>query len=212
MGLALLLGLDASLGAFAFLAAGILLVWKLGKETALPAEILVGIIFVSSLALGFLIVPEPELLESLIGDISRLSPWSAAATMALSFLTILLVRRVYGGLMLLNISPDLAAVEGIRESRTNLWFLAAIAVVVSLGVKVTGSLLVGALVILPPATARLLSSNLRQYARASMALGVSTCLAGVMVSRAAAFPAGPAIILVNAVLFGGALAIKKVMD
>lgn len=212
MGLALVLGLDPSLGAFAFLALGVLLVWKLGKETALPAEILVGILFVSSLALGFLIVPQPELLESLIGDIASLSPAAAVATTALSILAVLLVRRIYGGIMLLNLSPDLAAVEGISESRHNLWFMLAIALVVSLGVKVTGSLLVGALVILPPATARLLSGNLKQYARTSMILGVATCLAGVGIATVARFPAGPAIILVNAALFGGALAIKKVLD
>src|SRR5438034_6265546 len=103
MGLALLAGLDPSLGAFVFLALGILAVWKLGQATALPAEILVGIVFVSSLALGFLIIPQPEMLESLIGDISSLSPEAAAASVALSLGTGLLLHRIYSKMMLSNL-------------------------------------------------------------------------------------------------------------
>jgi len=77
MGLALLLKVDVTLGAFVFLALGILLIWRLGEKTSLSSETVVGIVFVSSLAMGFLIVPEPELLESLIGDIGKVSfPWA----------------------------------------------------------------------------------------------------------------------------------------
>jgi len=69
----------------------------------------------------------------------------------------ILVNRIYPGMMLMSISVDLASVEGIAATRYNLIYLAAIALIVSIGVKVTGSLLVGALVIIPPATARMIS-------------------------------------------------------
>lgn len=75
------------------------------------------------------------------------------------------------------------------------------ALIVALGVHITGTLLVGALVIIPPATARLTSRSLRRYARLSTALGAASCIAGVLVYRLTHFPAGPAIILVNASLF-----------
>ena len=80
MGLALLLGLNVSLGAFVFLLLGIFFVWLLEIRTSLPTEALVGVIFVASLASGFLIVPEPELLEALFGDISEVSSNMAAAS------------------------------------------------------------------------------------------------------------------------------------
>jgi ABC-type Mn2+/Zn2+ transport system permease subunit len=65
---------------------------------------------------------------------------------------VILVNRIYPGMMLMSISVDLASVEGIAATRYNLIYLAAIALIVSIGVKVTGSLLVGALVIIPPGT------------------------------------------------------------
>lgn len=209
MGLALLVHIDPSFGAFLFLSLGILLVWRLGEKTSLSMEALVGIVFVSSLAIGFLIVPEPELLESLIGDISKVSWGMTVASILLSGIVFFLVKRIYSGIMLLNISEDLAAVEGIAPGRYNLLYLLAIALIVSLGVKVTGSLLVGALVIIPPAIARMISKNLKQYAYGSGAVGAVGAVAGVFIYKMSHFPAGPSIILVNALLFAALFLLKK---
>jgi zinc transport system permease protein len=201
MGMALLLHVDVALGALVFLALGILVIWRLGERTSLSSETAAGIVFVASLAAGFLIVPEPDLLESLIGDIGKVSlPW-AMVSVAVSIGVSILVKRIYPGMMLISISADLAAVEGIAATRYNLLYLAAIALIVSIGVKVTGSLLVGALVIIPPATARLISHDMQRYTSRSVWVGVMSSVAGVVVSRITRFPAGPSIILVGALLF-----------
>ena len=47
MGLALLLGLDVSFGAFVFLLLGIFLIWLFEIKTSLPTESLVGVVFVA---------------------------------------------------------------------------------------------------------------------------------------------------------------------
>ena len=57
IGLALVWQLDPSLGALGALLIGILVIWRLRETTLLPPDTLVGIVFVTSLALGFLIVP-----------------------------------------------------------------------------------------------------------------------------------------------------------
>lgn len=209
MGLAFLLKLDVSVGAIVFLALGILLIWRLGEKTGLSLETIVGILFVSSLALGFLIVPEPDLLETLIGDISRISLSGALIAMILSAIVFVLVKRIYPGMMLLNISPELAFVEGITGRRHNLIYLAAVALIVAIGVKITGSLLVGALVIVPPATARVMSGNLHRYARTSTAIGVACNIAGILLSKITHFPPGPAIILVGSTFFLVAIGLKS---
>lgn len=201
MGLALLFHWDVSTGAFASLLIGLFFVWKWGRSTQLSMETLVGVVFVASLAVGFLIVPQPELLESLIGDISKVSSHAALFSVTLSVLTVMGVRRIYPGMILLNVSEDLATVEGISPTRYNLIYLLAIALIVSLGVRVTGSLLVGALVIIPPAIVREISSNLAQYAYGSLLVGAATSAIGILSYRLTGFPAGPSIILVNVLLF-----------
>ena len=209
MGMAILLKIDPSLGALVFLVLGILAIWRLRECTSLSLETLVGIIFVTSLALGFLVVPEPELLESLIGDISKLTVTSSGLTVLVSLVTLFLVKRIYRGMMLLNISQDLAEVEGIRTRTYNLLYLSAVALVVAIGIRVTGSLLVGALVIIPPATARLLSRSVKQYAGVSIVIGVISSIIGIVLSHAIHFPAGPSIILVSSSLFLGSLVVRR---
>lgn len=201
MGLAILLHQNVSLGAFIFLFFGILIVWAFEVRTFLPTELLVGVVFVVSLAIGFLITPEPELLEALFGDISRVSLRATIAAVVLSLGTFLLLHRIYGELLLANISKDLAKVQGVRVKVNNFLFLLSIAIVVALGIRVTGSLLVGSLVIIPAAIARNISGSLRGYVWWSVFFGVFGSVVGLFLYRQIGLPAGPLIILVSGACF-----------
>jgi len=209
IGLALLAGLNISLGAFAFLFLGVLAIWFLEPKTKLPTETLVGIIFVFSLALGFLITPEPDLLEALFGDISRVSLANSLISAVISLLLIYAINKIYPKIILGSFSEDMAAAEKINVKKYNFIYLLAIAVVVALGVRVVGSLLVGALVVIPPATARLVSRNMRQYTIFSGALGILGCVLGIFLAQAFHFAIGPTIVLVCAALFAGTLIFRE---
>ena len=209
MGLALLLGLNVSLGAFLFLFIGILFIWLFEIRTSLPTEALVGIIFVASLAIGFLIIPEPELLEALFGDISMVSFETALASIIFSVLVFLAIRRIYPKLVLAGISGDLAKSEGISIKKYNFIYLLFIAAIVAMGVKIIGALLVGALLIVPAAAARNLSRNLREYYLGSILLGVLAAFLGILLFKFTGFPAGPLIILVSTIFFLISLVFKR---
>jgi len=188
MGLALLFGFNVSIGAFLFLLLGIFLIWLFEIKTSLPMEALVGIVFVASLAIGFLIVPEPELLEALLGDISKVSFEMAITSVIFSLLIFFVIKRIYPKMILTNISEDLAKSEGIKVKKENFIYLLSIAAMVALGVKIVGSLLVGALVIIPAATARNLSKNLKGYSLGSLVLGILSCLFGSLLFKITGLP------------------------
>ena len=209
IGLALLFGLNVSFGAFVFLLIGVLLIWFLEKKTYLTTETLVGVIFVLSLAVGFLITPELELLEALIGDISRVSWLDAAISIILSIFVLYVISKIYSKIMLASISEDLAAVSGININKYNLIYLLAISVIVALGVKVVGSLLIGALVIIPAAASRIFSVSMRQYIFWSSLFGVLSCISGILLSKIIGLPVGPLIILVCILFFVISLFFKK---
>jgi ABC-type Mn2+/Zn2+ transport system permease subunit len=80
---------------------------------------------------------------------------------------------------------------------------------VSLGVKIVGSLLVGALVIIPAATARNLSKNLKEYYLGSVVLGILSCLFGILLFRLTGLLAGPSIILTSTFFFLISLIFKR---
>lgn len=201
IGLALFFGLDVSIGAVFFLLIGVLIIWFLESRTNLSAEALVGVLFVVSLALGFLIIPDFELLEALIGDISSVSLMSTVVSAIISVTALIIIYKIYNKLILSNVSGDLALVEGVDSKKYNLFYLLLIALVVSIGVKVTGSLLVGALVIIPAAAAKNLSANLRQYSLGSLILGGLSCSLEIIISEWTNALAGPVIILVSASFF-----------
>ncbi len=209
MGLALLLGIDISIGAFLSLLVGVILVWLFGLRTSLPMETLVGIVFVASLAIGFLIIPRFELVEALVGDISNVTSLMAVVSVFLSIVIFFILKKLYPGMILIDISEDLAEVRGIKVKLYNLAYLLLITAVVSLGVKITGSLLVGSLLIIPAATSRNLSNNLRQYSLISIFMGLLSCVAGAFLFQYFNVPAGPAIIVVSTIFFLLSLMLKK---
>lgn len=201
MGLALVLGMNVSLGAFIFLLLGVFLIWLLENKTELSTETLVGVIFVFSLALGFLITPRPDLIEALMGDISKVFLPDMIIAVAASLAVFWVIKIIYKQMILQSLSEDLAVANKINIKKLNLVYLLAIAVVVALGVKVVGSLLIGALVIVPAAASRNFSKNMRQYVCYSVILGVASCILGILLFKITNFPVGPLTILISVFLF-----------
>lgn len=201
MGLALLYGFNVSLGALIFLAAGVVLIWFFESKTKLPFEALTGIAFTTSLAVGFLVTPDPELAHALVGDISQIGLIDLIASMVLLIFIFFTVRKIMANMVLATISEDLAKVNGINPKKYNFIYLVSIALIVALGIRVVGSLLMGALVIVPASAARSISRNLSQYSFGSMIIGAISCILGILLYGITGISAGPLIILVSTFLF-----------
>ncbi len=199
--LALLYGFDVSLGAFLILVLAIFLIWLFEKRTKLPLETLTAVVFSSSVAIAFLFLPEEEVVVALIGDISQLTFTTTAVSVILSGLTFLLVKSIYKKMVFIAISEDLAKSEQIKIEKYNLIYLLAVALVVGLGIRVVGSLLTAAIVSIPAATSRNLSTNMRQYACGGALAGGLAAIIGIIVYNMFHIPAGLAIIITSAGLF-----------
>ncbi len=201
IGIALTYGINPFLGAFTALAIGILLVWQLEKKTEIPAEAIVGLIFAVSLAIGLLVTPEPELLESLFGDISSVSIFDAVLAVILSSAVVVVSGLIRKKIALEIISPDLARSQGLNSRLLSLAFLGMVAVVVALGVKVVGTLLMGSLVIIPALAAKNLARTFGFYGWASLILGAFCAVGGILLAPVLNFPPGPIVVLVSAGIF-----------
>jgi len=207
--LALLYGFDVSLGAFPFVILGIILIWFFEMKTKLPMEALTAITFASGVAIAFLFLPIEQAETALVGDISKVNSWEVVISVILSILLFVVVRIIFSKIILINISEDLAKAEGINIKRYNFLYLACIAVIVALGVKLVGGILTAALVAIPTSSARNLSKNLRIFSLLSVVFGVSSTILGIFLSRLTQLPAGPLIILVSASIFILSVIFKK---
>lgn len=201
LALGLVFNFNPFIGAFAFVATAIIATWYIEKVSTLAVEAIVGVLFVLALAVGVLITPEPELLEALFGDISTVTWIDAAITGVLSIVVIIILRSLYPGLTLSMISREIAVSADVNVSRINLIFLLLVATVVSIGIKEVGTLLVGAVVIVPAAAARNISTSLRSYAYISSMLGGFSALSGVLLSVLIGIPAGPLVVIIGTAIF-----------
>ncbi len=201
LAIALLLNINPFIGAFATLFLGIISVWLIENKTELPTESLIGLFFTFSLAVGILITPQSELLEALFGDISKISALDSYLAVVLSIALIAIMYGISRGFMLGTISPDLAKASGVKVSKLNFVFLLLVAGIVALGIKAVGTLLMGALVIIPAITSKNVTSSLRSYTTVSSLIGLISLLGGMIIASRLNLPSGPIVVLASSTIF-----------
>jgi len=201
LALGILFNFNPFIGAFIFLFGSALIVWHIERITRLSVETIVGAMFTLALAIGILIIPQPDLLEALFGDITKVTLLDTIVAVIIGLLAVSLTRVVYKNMILGMISEELATSSGINVHRTNLIYLLLVSLVVAIGIKIAGSLLVGFLVIVPAATAKNLSSSLFRYALLSSIFGIVSACSGVLLSGYLDLPSGPLVVLSGVVIF-----------
>lgn len=202
LALGILFNFNPFFGAFAFLFTSAVAIWQLGRVTKLSFETLVGAVFTLSLAIGILLVPEPDLLEVLFGDITKVGLMDAAIAVVVSITVIALTRTIFNKIILGLISEELAVSTGINIARTNLLYLLLVSMTVAIGIRITGTLLVGFLVVTPAAAARTISSNLSRYSLLSSIFGLICAISGILLSTYFGVPPGPLVVLTGVAIFG----------
>lgn len=209
IGLALILGINPFFGAFTLLFIAMVLIWILEHKTELPIETLVGIFFAASLSIGILLTPELELYEALFGDISSVGFWDGIFGIITAIAVFLIMIKISEKMLMGILSRDLAVSSGINVRLLDFIFFLLVAVVVALGVKVVGSLLMGGLVIIPAAAAKNISRSFKQFMIWSSFLGLVSGGVGICVAKLFSISPGPAVVLSGVAFFLISLAFKR---
>jgi ABC-type Mn2+/Zn2+ transport system permease subunit len=198
--LALIYGLDPFYGVVIFLVAAAFLIFWLEGRSRIHPDAIVGLLFTASLAVGILMIPNTEVVESLFGAFPVLSlPFLLlilSVAVGLSALCFLMAKSF----LFRIVSPDLAKVHGWGRGY-DLALLLIFATIVALGIKLVGTLLMGALTIIPASIARNVSRSMRRYVVASSLLGGAISVAGAWLAQTFHFLPGPAIVLLGAAVF-----------
>jgi ABC-type Mn2+/Zn2+ transport system permease subunit len=209
IGLAILLRLNPVAGGVAALLFGVGVIWLVEHRTRIPTEAIVGVVFSAALAIGSMLTSGEELLEALFGAESTPGRTETMLGLGTAVLVSAFVLRARNRLLLALVSGDLARTAGIRVARLDLFYLLAFAVTVALGLRYLGTLLMGSLIIIPPATARHLARNLDQMLAISVALAVSATLLGTVAAHGLHLPGGAMIIAVAAGFFLVSLPLRR---
>lgn len=207
--IAITFGINPMLGALIALAIATIGIWYLSENSQVYPEALVGVFFTASLSLGLLLTPEPELLEALFGNIDKIGFGDGAIAIVGSLIVFIVTWIISKKLLLGVVSEDLAKSQGVDTKKINLVYLLMVGLVVALGVKFLGTLLTGAMVIIPAVTAKNLTESVKAFQLLSIVFGIIASVVGILVAKFFGIASGPAVVLTAVSLFVASFIFKK---
>ena len=208
MGLALGFLLDINLYlalTICCLALAVILV-TLQKQRLVATDTLLGILAHSALSLGLVSVSflddvRIDLMSYLFGDLLAVTPddliYIYLGAAVIGFVMLIFWRS----LLSTTVNEELAAVEGHNTDLMRLILMLMVGLVIAIGMKFVGALIMTSLLIIPAATARRFANTPEQMAILASALGSLSVILGLALSWHFDTPAGPSVVLSAAALF-----------
>src|SRR3972149_887076 len=132
---------------------------------------------------------------SLVGDaLSHVALPGMAIALTLS------INPILGALValfiaILGIWYLVAKSGGVNVSKINLIYLLMVGLVIALGVKFLGTLLTGALVIVPAAAAKNIAKSIGGFQLLASVAGLASTGLGIILAKLLGFPSGPTVVL-----------------
>lgn len=182
----------------------------LRNRTGLSPDTLIGVFLSVSLALGASLLLmlagkiNVHILENvLFGSVLTVSAQDLVVLGIVAILVLALALPLYNRIMLASFNPQLAAVRGVAVKTLDYLFVVLVTLVTVASVKVIGAILVGALLVIPAAAARLVSQSLKGFFFISVVIATLSTLCGILLPIVfdLPVPSGAAIILVAGVCF-----------
>lgn len=197
-----------------------LLLNYLRNRTGLSPDTLIGVFLSVSLAVGasLLLVLAGRInihiLENvLFGSVLTVNAQDLAVLTLVSLLVVALTIPMYNRFMLASFNPQLASVRGVLVKPLDYLFVMLVALVTVAAVKVIGAILVGALLVIPAAAARLLSQSLKGFFWLSVLIATFCTLLGIFLPIALELPvpSGASIIIMAGIVFAVAAIARSLL-
>lgn len=145
----------------------------------------------------------------LVGDILSITFMEVIALVVVFIITIVFWVLTINALTAISISPVLAKSHQIPVKLIESLFSVLMAVIVMFSIKWVGILIINALLILPAASARNISKNMRAYTWYAILFSVFSGIVGLVVSYYTSVATGPTIVIIASVIYFGTLIGQK---
>jgi ABC-type Mn2+/Zn2+ transport system permease subunit len=183
----------------------------LSRRGMLSGDASIGVFLVACMAIGFVgqsvyrhrFNADPAVVDTLFyGQPLSLGSEFAIAAVVMSAGVVFAVLALRRELVAYCLDPLLAETSGVRVGFVHYLLIAMVALVVVIGVRIVGILLVSALLVLPGATSSLVMRRLPGTMLLSAAVGVAGAWAGIAIGWTWRFiPMGPAMVLAMFAIF-----------
>ncbi|CAB4875536.1 MAG: iron chelate uptake ABC transporter family permease subunit [Actinobacteria bacterium] len=207
VGLAFLLGTAPIPTAMVTACLGAFLIEFIRYRSRTAGDVALALLFYGGIAGGVMFASlapgkaSSSLNAYLFGSLSTVASGDVIALLALCVVVVALLAIFGREMFAMSLDADLAAVQGIRVRVMSTLLAVLAAVVVVVGMRVVGLLLVSAIMIVPVAAAQQVTRSFRATAAVAVVLGLFASVSGLVTSFYVEVPPGPTIVLEALALF-----------
>lgn len=202
-----------SISMIAFAVVFALLLNYVKQKGTTSADTIISVFSSTAIAIGLVILSKTGGINKyssyLVGDILSISTGEILTLLITLVITFGVWLVIFNKLLAISVNSTLAKTKGINVILIENIFVVLIAVIVMVTIRWIGILLINSLIILPAASSRNISSNVRQYTLNAIVLSLISGIFGIVISFGAGFATGPTIVVVSAVLYFITLALRK---
>lgn len=204
--LGLLFGINPTIGAIGFALLVAMGIAATNRAHIAALDTVIGVFFAAAVALGVLVLSNlhsvrVDLIGFLFGDILALTAFDLWVIGILGVVVIVLIAVCTKPLARIAFHAELAEITGVPVRVYEYGFMLLLALVIALGVKLAGVILIGPLLIIPAAAAKNVAKDFRHMVLVAVVLSVLIGVVGLFGSYLFNTPSGPTIVLLGAVAF-----------
>ena len=184
------------------------------SKTTYGADTIISVFSSIAIALGLAMLAQSGSFNKyssyLVGDILSISESEILYLFVAFILTFIFWFYLFNKINAVSLNSTLAKSKGINVKAMENIFAILIAVMVMISIRWVGILLINSLIILPAASSRNISMNMRSYHLFSIILALFSGISGLIISYYTNIPTGPMIVIISGIIFFITFGIKKV--
>ena len=175
---------------------------RLATNPRWNSDAAIAVMSASALAVGIIVISRTSGMTTdvdnyMFGSVTALVGAYVPVYIALAAAVLILYLLFYNKLFAVTFDEDFARASGARTGRYKMLLASLTAVTVVVGMKMIGTMLITALIVLPPLSAMRLFSSFRSTVVASGVISVVCCVLGIAFSYMFSAPCGASIVCVN---------------
>jgi len=178
---------------------------QIKRRKTVSTDTVISVFASVSVAIGLMILSRggnfAKYSALLVGDILSIKVNEILLLFVILIITLLFWLWGFNRLLAISVNETLAKSKNINSYLMEDLFSILIAIIVMSSVKWVGILIINALLILPAAASRNMSSNAREYHLFSILISVYSGVAGLIISYYIGTATGPTIVIIAAILF-----------
>ena len=183
-----------------------ILILQVNQKSKVDADALIAMLSAGALAVGTLVISvvkgvNTDINNYLFGSILALDDFDVVAGIIFSLVVILFFIVKYHEIFAMTFDENFAKSIGLKTERLNTIFAILCAVVVVLGMRLVGALLISSLIIFPTVTAMQVVKSFKAVVFTSVAVSVFCMVMGIIFSYFVATPTGATIVVFNVMAF-----------